>query len=104
MWLSARACPVFAERKIRVRTLTKTVLISGHVSSILVRIVHQLLPFRSVPFLSVPGFPASLTAMVYMGFIPVAASFNFPRQVVISLMALNCGSWQYNYAYLCGLY
>ena len=55
-WLSPGACPVFVaatERKIRVRTLRQTVsltlltLISGYVSSVHVRIVHQLLP---VPF------------------------------------------------------
>ena len=57
-WLSPGACPVFVaatEREIRVRTLRQTVsltLISGYVSSVHVRIVHQLLPvpFRSVPF------------------------------------------------------
>ena len=66
MWLPDGACPVFVavtERKIRVRILAQTVVInviSGHVSSVYVRIVYQLLPvpFRSVPdrsgFSSIP--------------------------------------------------
>jgi len=63
-WLTVGACPVFVavytEREIRVSTQKRTVLISGHVSSIHVRIVQQLLPvpFRSVPersgFSSIP--------------------------------------------------
>ena len=61
-WLSVGACPIFiadTERDIGVRTHRQTNANSSHVSSVTSVLCINYFRFRSIPFLSIPDFPAS---------------------------------------------